>query len=154
MANALVIYIIVILSEYKKTVTNVYVVQLAIADFMFLFILPFEASTKLNGAWVYGTAWCKITESIRMLNYYTSILFLTMMSVDRYMAINHAMSSKVAKFRSRRAVTIISAVIWVIGFFSIIFILVKAKVQNCDCRIEFEEEVATDYSYSDDYDDD
>uniref|UniRef100_F6YX96 G-protein coupled receptors family 1 profile domain-containing protein n=1 Tax=Ciona intestinalis TaxID=7719 RepID=F6YX96_CIOIN len=137
MANALVIYIILILKEYKKTVTNVYVVQLAIADFMFLFILPFEAATKLNGEWIYGTAWCKITESIRMLNYYTSILFLTMMSVDRYMAINHAMSSKAAKFRNTMAVGLISATIWFIGFLSVIFILIQAKVQDCKCNIEF-----------------
>uniref|UniRef100_F6T336 G-protein coupled receptors family 1 profile domain-containing protein n=1 Tax=Ciona intestinalis TaxID=7719 RepID=F6T336_CIOIN len=155
MANALVIYIILILKEYKKTVTNVYVVQLAIADFMFLFILPFEAATKLNGEWIYGTAWCKITESIRMLNYYTSILFLTMMSVDRYMAINHAMSSKAAKFRNTMAVGLISATIWFIGFLSVIFILIQAKVQDCKCNIEFShkrcfitEPMETDYSYA------
>nr|XP_002123674.1 somatostatin receptor type 2-like [Ciona intestinalis] len=148
MANALVIYIILILKEYKKTVTNVYVVQLAIADFMFLFILPFEAATKLNGEWIYGTAWCKITESIRMLNYYTSILFLTMMSVDRYMAINHAMSSKAAKFRNTMAVGLISATIWFIGFLSVIFILIQAKVQDCKCNIEFSQPMETDYSYA------
>ena len=75
-----------------------------------------------------------------MLNFYASILFLTMMSIDRYMAINHPMSAKVAKYRSKFSVMMISISIWLLGFVSIIYILVKANVANCLCSIEFDDE--------------
>ncbi|XP_076812746.1 somatostatin receptor type 2-like isoform X2 [Clavelina lepadiformis] len=144
-ANAVVIYIIIILKEYLKTVTNIYVVQLALADFLFLFVLPFQARTLLFGRWDYGEGWCKVTESIRMLNYYSSILFLTVMSIDRFLAINYALNPKISRLRTRRATATISVIVWMLSFLSVVVIMVKAHVVNCDCVIVFHEGESYNY---------
>jgi len=72
-----------------------------------------------------------------MLNYYASILFLSMMSVDRYLAINHPTNSKATKYRTKRSVAIISSIIWLLGFICVIYVMIKAKTVNCLCQIEF-----------------
>lgn len=136
-ANTIVIFIVTVLREYTKSVTNIYVLQLAIADFIFLFQLPFQARTMVIGQWTYGTLWCKLSEGIKMLNYYSSIMFLTIMSVDRYLAINFAMNQKVAKIRTKRAAFIISSCLWILAFSSVINILIYAEVKECDCHIFF-----------------
>lgn len=72
-----------------------------------------------------------------MLNYYASILFLTMMSIDRYLAINHAMNSRATKFRTKRSVAAVSMVVWLLGLLCVIYVMVKAEVVNCKCEIKF-----------------
>jgi len=151
LANLLVIYIIVILREYKKTVTNLYVVQMAVADFLFLLVLPFQAYYMLVGKWVFGEPWCKMMNCIQMLNYYASILFLMVMSIDRYLAINHAMNSIANKLRSVRAVRLVSIVVWTICFSAVTHILWTAHVLPCDtCAIKFaydQDQDASEYAY-------
>nr|XP_039272555.1 somatostatin receptor type 2-like [Styela clava] len=136
-ANTIVIFIVTVLREYTKSVTNIYVLQLAIADFIFLFQLPFQARTMVIGQWTYGVLWCKLSEGIKMLNYYSSIMFLTIMSVDRYLAINFAMNQKVAKVRTKRAAFVISSILWILSFVSVVNILIHADVRGCDCQIFF-----------------
>lgn len=74
----------------------------------------------------------------RMLNYYASILFLMVMSIDRYLAINHAMNSIANKLRSIRAVRMVSAVLWAICFMAVTHVLWITHVLPCDvCAIKF-----------------
>lgn len=72
-----------------------------------------------------------------MLNYYSSISFLMVMSIDRYLAINLAMNQKVRKYRTKLAACIISAFFWIVAFLSVINILIYADVHGCDCQIYF-----------------
>ena len=73
-----------------------------------------------------------------MLNYYASILFLMVMSIDRYLAINHAMNSVANKFRSVRAVRLVSIVIWAVCLSAVAHILWTAHVLPCNiCAIKF-----------------
>ena len=55
---------------------NRYVLQLAIADSLFLLTLPFKASQDLYNSWLFPEWMCKATETILFINYYASILFL------------------------------------------------------------------------------
>lgn len=142
--NILVIFFIGILREYKKTATNKYVLQLAIADSIFLLQLPFQVSFMLSGKWTYGISWCKLSESIKMMNYYASIMFLTIMSVDRCLAINFPTDDKVAKLRSKTLLT--SSILWMMAILSTIDILKFADVQDCSCQIFFPAEGETDYT--------
>ena len=51
--------------EYKKTMTYMYMLQMAIADFLFLLVLPLTAHSMLVGEWRFGEALCKICQCIR-----------------------------------------------------------------------------------------
>lgn len=110
--NLLVIFVILVLREYEKATTHWYVLQLAIADTIFLLTLPFKIVEDVNDEWIFTDSMCKLKETILFLNYYSSILFLTVMSIDRYVAVCHGLSGRLQKLRTNRAAYIITAVVW------------------------------------------
>ncbi|XP_077979620.1 somatostatin receptor type 2-like [Glandiceps talaboti] len=90
--NSLVIY--VILKHNKmKTVANVYILSLAIADLFFMFTIPFIAYQQATFEWPFGFAWCKVVMAVDGLNQTTGIYCLTAMAIDRYLAIVHPIRS-------------------------------------------------------------
>ncbi|XP_014328813.1 P2Y purinoceptor 1-like [Xiphophorus maculatus] len=90
---------------------NVFILNLGIADILYLLMLPFLIAYYLNDRrWIFGEAFCKVTRFCFNLNLYCSIGFLTCISVYRYLAIVHPM-----KVMGRITVThsvIISAIVW------------------------------------------
>lgn len=58
MGNTLVIYVVLRFSN-MQTVTNMYILNLAIADECFLIGIPFLIATMNMGHWVFGRAMCK-----------------------------------------------------------------------------------------------
>ncbi|KAM4731016.1 chemerin-like receptor 2 [Anableps anableps] len=74
----------------KKTVNSVWLLNLAIADFVFVLFLPFYIDYILKDFhWNFGLAMCKINSFVSVMNMYASVLFLTMLSVDRYVSLVH-----------------------------------------------------------------
>lgn len=139
--NLVAIFVILVLKEYQKSVTHWYVLQLAIADSIFLLTLPFKVSEDLNGQWIYPEWMCKAKETILFLNYYASILFLVIMSFDRYVAVCHTFSDNLQKMRKRLSAFIIAIFIWSISLlFCIPVMLFSFKVGSspqCKCSYEF-----------------
>ncbi|XP_063319850.1 P2Y purinoceptor 1-like [Pelmatolapia mariae] len=92
---------------------NVFLLNLGIANFLFLPTLPFlSAYYFMDSKWIFGDAFCKITRFCFNLNLYGSIGFLTCISVYRYLAIVHPM-----KAMGRITVThsvAISVVVWLL----------------------------------------
>ncbi|XP_058052927.1 type-2 angiotensin II receptor [Ahaetulla prasina] len=73
-----------------KTVANVYIFNLAVADLLALATLPFWAASYASGYnWVFGSLMCKLSGSILCLTMFASIFFITCLSVNRYQAIVH-----------------------------------------------------------------
>lgn len=58
MGNTLVIYVVLRFSN-MQTVTNMYILNLAIADECFLIGIPFLIATMNMGHWVFGRAMCR-----------------------------------------------------------------------------------------------
>lgn len=81
--------LVVLYSKVGRSVTDVYLLNLAIADMLFALTLPIWAISKLKG-WIYGTILCKMVSLLKEVNFYSSILLLACISVDRYLAIVHA----------------------------------------------------------------
>ena len=54
-----------------------YVLQIAIADSLFLLMLPFKLVEEYHGQWTFPEWFCKMNETILFLNYYSSIVLLT-----------------------------------------------------------------------------
>ncbi|ESO94945.1 hypothetical protein LOTGIDRAFT_144771 [Lottia gigantea] len=74
---------------YLRTVTNYFIVSLAVADLMVGgIVMPFSISHEMtNQIWLYGTAWCDLWHSLDVLASSASILNLCVISLDRYWAI-------------------------------------------------------------------
>ncbi|XP_057377173.1 orexin/Hypocretin receptor type 1-like isoform X2 [Daphnia carinata] len=95
-----------------RTVTNMFIVNLAIADFLVIFLcLPPTVLWDITETWFMGNTLCKIIPYFQTVSVSVSVLTLTFISVDRWYAICHPL-----KFRSTigRAKTAIAA-IWIIS---------------------------------------
>ncbi|XP_030354269.1 type-2 angiotensin II receptor [Strigops habroptila] len=89
--------VVVVLCRHSgpKTVANIYIFNLAVADLLCLATLPFWATYYAQGYnWLFGSFMCKISSSVLCLNMFASIFFITCMSVDRYHAIVHPIHSQ------------------------------------------------------------
>ncbi|XP_067671488.1 somatostatin receptor type 2-like [Haliotis asinina] len=113
LGNGLVIYVVVRFAK-MKTVTNMYILHLAISDVLFLVSLPFLTTTTLLGYWVFGFAMCKIYFVLFSINLFTSVFTLTVMSADRYLAVCHPVRS--VRYRTPRIALIVCLCIWSVSF--------------------------------------
>ncbi|XP_067384719.1 P2Y purinoceptor 1-like [Channa argus] len=80
-----------LMQNWKKLkIINVFVLNLGLADILYLLTLPFLVVYYLmERKWVFQDVFCKITRFCFNLNLYGSIGFLTCISVYRYLAIVH-----------------------------------------------------------------
>ncbi|XP_034255304.1 somatostatin receptor type 2-like [Thrips palmi] len=92
LGNTLVIYVVLRFSK-MQTVTNMYIVNLAVADECFLIGIPVLFTTMLLERWPFGESMCKVYMTTTSINQITSSIFLTIMSADRYVAVCHPISS-------------------------------------------------------------
>ncbi|XP_019956293.1 chemokine (C-C motif) receptor 12a [Paralichthys olivaceus] len=111
LGNGLVLFIIY---KYEKlsTVTNIFLLNLVLSNILFATSLPFWA-TYHQSEWIFGTFLCKMVSSAYFIGFYSSILFLTLMTFDRYLAVVHAVAA--AKSRKKAYAIIASVVVWCIS---------------------------------------
>ncbi|KAK0135665.1 C-X-C chemokine receptor type 2 [Merluccius polli] len=95
------------------TPSDIYLFHLTIADFLLALTLPFWASKAWFQSWIFGDFMCKFVSLIREANFYTSILFLVCISIDRYLAIVCAARSR--RDRQRFCSRLTCGSIWVLG---------------------------------------
>uniref|UniRef100_A0A672S4P8 Opioid receptor, delta 1a n=1 Tax=Sinocyclocheilus grahami TaxID=75366 RepID=A0A672S4P8_SINGR len=96
-----------------KTATNIYIFNLALADALATSTLPFQSAKYLMNTWPFGELLCKIIIAIDYYNMFTSIFTLTMMSVDRYIAVCHPV--RALEFRTPINAKIINVCIWILS---------------------------------------
>jgi hypothetical protein len=96
--NGLVI-ISIIRSSRLRTVTNTYLLNIAIADFLLLLSIPFLIITILANGWIFGNILCKMYYNFIHINQYVSSLLLAALSLDRYLAVCHPI--RAIQFRTK-----------------------------------------------------
>ncbi|XP_069771292.1 C-C chemokine receptor type 9-like [Narcine bancroftii] len=108
------ILIVVLYAYYKriKTMTDVYLLNLAIADILFLCTLPFWALEAIFGG-IFGNFLCKTAKSIYKINFFSCILLLSCISIDRYIAIVKAVKARASKKKILLRSKLTSLVVWV-----------------------------------------
>ncbi|XP_068607727.1 neuropeptides B/W receptor type 2b [Brachionichthys hirsutus] len=111
--NTAVIYVI-LRAPKMKTVTNMFILNLAVADDLFTLVLPINIAEHLLHRWPFGEALCKVILSIDHYNIFSSIYFLTVMSVDRYLVVLATVRSRRMPYRTYRAAKITSLCVWIL----------------------------------------
>ncbi|XP_071771138.2 C-C chemokine receptor type 9-like [Centroberyx gerrardi] len=86
LGNLMVVWIYTTVRNRLKTMTDVYLLNLAVADLLFLGTLPFWSVDATQG-WKFGLGLCKMVSAVYKINFFSSMLLLTCISVDRYIAI-------------------------------------------------------------------
>ncbi|XP_069863712.1 somatostatin receptor type 4 [Dipodomys merriami] len=107
--NALVIFVILRYAK-MKTATNIYLLNLAIADELFMLSVPFVASSAALRHWPFGSVLCRAVLSVDGLNMFTSVFCLTVLSVDRYVAVVHPL--RAATYRRPSVAKLINLGVW------------------------------------------
>ncbi|XP_037534228.1 lysophosphatidic acid receptor 6a [Nematolebias whitei] len=92
--------------------TTTYMMNLVVSDLLFVFTLPLRVFYVINKNWPFGAPLCKISVSLFYTNMYGSILFLTCISVDRFLAIVYPFRSRM--LRTKRNARIVCAAVWVL----------------------------------------
>ncbi|XP_078008721.1 somatostatin receptor type 5 [Phascolarctos cinereus] len=138
--NALVIYVVLRYAK-MKTVTNIYILNLAVADVLFMLGLPFIATQNAISYWPFGTFLCRLVMTVDGINQFTSIFCLTVMSMDRYLAVVHPIKS--TKWRRPRIARLISAAVWTFSLLMSLPVIIFADVQEDwnTCNISWPEPV-------------
>ncbi|NXX69136.1 CCR8 protein, partial [Spizella passerina] len=112
MGNALVVWILTV-SMKIKTMTDVYLLNLTVSDLLLVFSLPFLVQYSIVSQWTFGNALCKIISSVYFIGFYSNVFFITIMSVDRYLAIVHSLH--VHGIRTTAVGFITSLVVWAVA---------------------------------------
>ncbi|KAM9333932.1 C-X-C chemokine receptor type 2-like [Symphorus nematophorus] len=99
-------------SRQALTPSDVYLFHLTIADGLMALALPFWAVALIKG-WLFGDFMCKIISLIIEANFFTSILFLACISIDRYLVIVRASES--LRSRQRMCSWLLCAAVWAFG---------------------------------------
>ncbi|XP_031719854.1 chemokine XC receptor 1 [Anarrhichthys ocellatus] len=108
------ILVLVILALYEnlKSLTNIFILNLAISDLVFTTGLPFWAIYHIWG-WLFSEALCKIVTFVFFTGFYSGVLFLTIMTIYRYLAVVHPLSN----LSTPRLITgaYVSFLLWIIS---------------------------------------
>ncbi|XP_008556039.1 allatostatin-A receptor isoform X1 [Microplitis demolitor] len=91
--NSLVV-IVVALNPGMRSTTNILIINLAIADLLFvIFCIPFTATDYVLLYWPFGDTWCKMVQYLIIVTVCASVYTLVLMSLDRYLAVVHPIAS-------------------------------------------------------------
>ncbi|OWF40117.1 allatostatin-A receptor-like isoform X2 [Mizuhopecten yessoensis] len=109
----LLVIIVVFSNKKMQNTTNILIVSLAVADLSFIiFCVPFTATTYTMSRWPFGDVWCKIVQYLTYVCAYASVYTLVLMSLDRYLAVVHPITSM--RIRTSRNTYIMVYLTWII----------------------------------------
>lgn len=109
--NAVAVYIFGCTLKIRNETTT-YMMNLVVSDSLFVLSLPFRIVYFIKRDWLFGSALCKISVALFYTNMYGSILFLTCISVDRFLAIVYPFRSQT--IRTRKNAKLACLTVWVI----------------------------------------
>nr|XP_020451952.1 somatostatin receptor type 5-like isoform X1 [Monopterus albus]XP_020451953.1 somatostatin receptor type 5-like isoform X1 [Monopterus albus] len=125
--NTLAIYVVLRYAK-MKTVTNIYIMNLAVADELYIIGLPFLTTQNVLSYWPFGSFLCRLVMTADSMNQFTSIFCLTVMSIDRYLAVVHPIRS--TRWRHPRVARVVSAAVWGVSFVVVLPVVIFSDVQD------------------------
>ncbi|XP_041087323.1 C-C chemokine receptor type 7-like [Polyodon spathula] len=113
-----------------KTMTDVYLLNLAAADILFLLTLPFWAISFSQG-WIFGLVACKMVYYIYKVSFFSGMLLLMCISADRYFAIACATSAHRHRSRAIYFSKVSCVCLWILALiFSLPELVYSTLVDN------------------------
>ncbi|KAM7379911.1 hypothetical protein PAMP_005419 [Pampus punctatissimus] len=140
--NMAVVWIYLNVQRRLKTMTDVYLLNLAVADLLFLVTLPLWAAEASHG-WNFGLALCKVNSALYKINLFSSMLLLTCISIDRYVVIVQTTKAHNSQAERRRCSRLVCVVVWMLALLLTIPELMFAAIYKADedsqgvCRMVF-----------------
>ncbi|KAM9811036.1 KISS1 receptor b [Neosynchiropus ocellatus] len=109
--NSLVIHVVT-KHQQMKTVTNFYIVNLAMTDILFLVCcVPFTASLYPLPSWIFGEFMCRLVNYFQQVTAQATCITLSAMSVDRCYVTVYPLQS--LRHRTTRMALAVSLSIWI-----------------------------------------
>ncbi|XP_063292217.1 urotensin-2 receptor-like [Pelobates fuscus] len=82
-------YTLVVMCKSMNAITSMYIhiINLALADLLYLSTIPFIVHNNFVKDWYFGEVGCRVLLSLDLLTMHASIFILTVMSTERYIAV-------------------------------------------------------------------
>ncbi|XP_037313006.2 C-C chemokine receptor type 9a [Pungitius pungitius] len=139
--NLAVVWIYLNLRRRLKTMTDVYLLNLAVADLLFLVTLPLWAAEASHGSWSFGSALCKLNSALYKVNLFSGMLLLTCISVDRYVVIVQSVRAQNSQAERRRFSRLVCSGVWLLALLlatpELVFAAASEPARQGYCRMVF-----------------
>ncbi len=129
-ANCYTLYVLHHMRESKAmNEIRIYMTNLTVADLLFVSALPFWIGYYVNhGDWKYPDALCRVIGLFFFINTYCSILFLTVISINRCWVVTRPLVAASSDCWKRGA--IVSAFIWIFTLAAAVIYLTQPGIQK------------------------
>ncbi|XP_013855746.1 urotensin-2 receptor [Austrofundulus limnaeus] len=113
------VYTLVVMCHSIRLATSMYVsiINLALADLLYLSTIPFVVSTYFLKDWYFGDVGCRVLLSLDLLTMHASIFTLTVMCTERYLAVTQPLDTV------RRSKSYRKALAWGVWLLSLVLTL-------------------------------
>uniref|UniRef100_A0A3B1JR77 C-C chemokine receptor type 1-like n=1 Tax=Astyanax mexicanus TaxID=7994 RepID=A0A3B1JR77_ASTMX len=109
--NALVVWVITVGAQLQS-MTDVCLLNLALADLLLVLSLPFMIY-QINHGWIFGDIMCTMYRGVYYVGFYGGIFFIVLTSIDKYLAIVHAVFA--LRVRTKTFGIVASLSIWTLA---------------------------------------
>lgn len=102
--------------EQLTSVTNVLLLNLLASSLVFMSSLPFLGVYLQLSAWIFGALTCRLVGGVYYLGFYSSVLFLALLTFDRHLLVVYPLSA--GRLRTRTYAVVSCAAVWVLSALS------------------------------------
>lgn len=126
----LLVVLAIVKGGQQKSITDIFLLNLAISDLLFVISLPFWAFYVMHG-WIFGNIMCKIISSLYYVGFFGGMFFITVISIDRYLAIVRAAFSLKARTVSYGSITTLG--VWAVAILISVpqFVFTQKTEEQC-----------------------
>ncbi|XP_035862361.1 C-C chemokine receptor type 2-like [Sander lucioperca] len=112
----------------QTNLTDICLFNLALSDLLFVLTLPFYSHYSMVGQWTFGDFMCHFTSGSHNTGFFSSIFFMIVMTLDRYVVIMH--TQKVARYRTVRLGIAMTVFVWMLSLCVSLPVIIFTKVTN------------------------
>ncbi|XP_055522248.1 urotensin-2 receptor [Leucoraja erinacea] len=127
------VYTLVVMCQCMRSAAPVYIsiVNLALADLLYLSTIPFIVCTYFAKTWYFGDVGCRLLVSLDLLTMHASIFTLTLMCTERYLAVAKPLETASRSKGYRKAM---AGAVWMVSFLLALPVMSMFKMQ--ESRVE------------------
>ncbi|KAM6951623.1 urotensin-2 receptor [Aplochiton taeniatus] len=127
------IYTLVVMCNSMRSAASmyIYIINLALADLLYLLTIPFVVCTHFLKGWYFGDAGCRIVFSMDFLTMHASIFTLTIMSTERYFAVLKPLDTVKRSKSYRKAIAML---VWAASLVLTLPMLISIQLKTVDHR--------------------